>query len=175
MADAVDIVIAYKFIRALSTPWKRWDAYELGLIDGKGNRLKKPETGAEKKALPGWMNLIRNIKRFIEKLPFGKTRLGSFAAALWLIREETGIKDITLLERELEDYIGAQDFIIESDQDTAFINTLQAGKYAYGNEILYTSEDLEPVGHVFGHPIFELTNIVNKKRRVVTWTNIKKL
>ena len=175
MADAVDIVIAYKFVRALSTPFHKWDAYDLELIDKKGNRIKKPETAKEKKALPGWMNLIRNIKRFIEKLPFGRTRLGSFAAALWLIREETGIKDITLLEDELKKYIGDLDFIIESDENSPIINTLEAGKYSYRDEILYTAEDLEPIGYVFNQPIFELTNIVNKKRRVVTWTNIKKI
>lgn len=178
MADAVDMVIAYKFIRALSTPWKKWDAYELGLIDDKGNKKRKPKTGEEKKALPGWMNLIRNIKRFIEKLPFGKTRLGSFAAALWLVKEETGISDIKLLEDELERYLEVRDFIIECDildESVEFINTLGPGKYAYEDEILIATEAKDPIAWVFGQPLFELKHIVTNKRRVVTWTNIKKL
>lgn len=175
MADAVDTVIAYKFVRALSTPFPLWKAYDLGLIDDKGNRTRKPKTAEEKKALPGWKNLIRNIKRFIEKLPFGRTRLGSFAAALWLIKEETGIKDISILERELENYIGSLDMLIESDQNTPIINTLNAGRYAYQEEILHAREDKNPIGWACGQPLFELTNIVTKQRRVVAWTNINRI
>ena len=53
MAGAFDIFVAYKFIRILTTPYKKTDAYKLGIIDDKGNLLKKRKelnTGAEKKA-----------------------------------------------------------------------------------------------------------------------------
>ena len=51
--SVVDTVVAYKFIRLLSTPWEKTDAFKLGIIDDKGNILKKRKdlkTSAEKNA-----------------------------------------------------------------------------------------------------------------------------
>jgi hypothetical protein len=174
MSNVVDTVVAYKFIRALSTPFKDWEAFELGLIDDNGIRLRKPKTGEEKKALPGWKNLIRNIKRFIEKLPFGKTRLGSFAAALWLIKEEMGVTDISVLENELRIYLGTKDLLITED-NCDIINTLTAGKYSHEGDILYTPEDLDAIGIVFGEAIFEVPEILTQQKRIVTWNELKRL
>jgi len=39
--SALDIFVAYKFIKILTTPFDKTDAYKLGLIDEKGKILKK--------------------------------------------------------------------------------------------------------------------------------------
>ena len=39
----VDTYLAYKFIKMLATPWKKTDAYKLGIIDKKGKRIKSEE------------------------------------------------------------------------------------------------------------------------------------
>jgi hypothetical protein len=174
MSDAVDLIIAYKFVRLLSTPFNKWDAYELGLIDDKGIKLRTPETAEEKGALAGWKNLIRNIKRFIEKLPYGKTRLGSFAAALWLVKEETGIKDVTLLERELMGFLATTDLLLVEDTGD-IINKVTAGKYMHDGDILYTPVDLEPIGRVFGENVFRVPEILTKQEHIVTWNDLTQL
>jgi hypothetical protein len=50
--------------------------------------------------------LILKLKRVLEKLPFGKTKLASYAAALFLLKEEKNIKEETLEEQFLEYYNG---------------------------------------------------------------------
>ena len=42
MSKVVDLFLVYQFIKRLSTPFEETKAYELGLIDEKGKRLKKP-------------------------------------------------------------------------------------------------------------------------------------
>ena len=50
MASVTDYYLVYRFIKALVTPFKKTKAYRLGIIDDKGNILKKMkdlETSAE--------------------------------------------------------------------------------------------------------------------------------
>ena len=41
MGSAIDLFVAYRFIRILTTPFEKTDAFKLGIIDDKGNRIKK--------------------------------------------------------------------------------------------------------------------------------------
>ena len=66
--------------------------------DKNGKFLKKPETPEEKSAYTIFHRLVYNIKRLINKLPLGKSTLASYAAALFLIKEHTGISDKKLLK-----------------------------------------------------------------------------
>ena len=95
-----DLILIYQFIKRLSTPFEEQEAYKLGIIDEKGNRVKskKLETKEEKNAYGYLDKLIFNLKKLIEKVPGGKSRLGSFAAALFLIREGAGEKEFTAQE-----------------------------------------------------------------------------
>jgi hypothetical protein len=83
-----DILLIYQFIKRLTTPFNKTEAYKLGLIDEKGKRLKKAETKEEENAMGYFDRLVFNIKRLLEKVPGGSSRLGSYAAAMWLIKEE---------------------------------------------------------------------------------------
>jgi len=93
MADAVDLVLVYQFLKRLTTPFNETKAYELGLIDEKGKRLKKAKTSDEKKAMGYFDRLVFNLKRLIGKLPGGETKIASYAAALFLIRESASPKE----------------------------------------------------------------------------------
>ena len=91
MNRLLNAFVIFQFIKLLATPFKKTDAYKLGIIDEKGNYLKKQKdlkTIQEKKASNIFTRLVWNVKRLIEKLPFGKTRLASIATALFLIKEE---------------------------------------------------------------------------------------
>lgn len=101
------------FLKKLVTPFIKTDAYKLGLIDETGARLKKIKdlkTTAEKNALTRLDILVFNIKRLIERLPLGKTKLATLATALFLLRESNG-----LLMSELEESEMALGMMIEAN------------------------------------------------------------
>ena len=109
MAKAVDLYIIYQLLKRLTTPFDETDAYELGIIDEKGKRIKKPQTKEEKDAYDLVDRFVFNIKRLIEKVPGGRTRLGSYAAALLLIKERHEIEQIVdndyLIEQAWKDNV----------------------------------------------------------------------
>ena len=102
MANLVDLYIVYRILRKLTTPFDQWDAYKQGVIDAEGNVIKKPEdrtTLDQKESLTTLDTLILNLKKILGKLPFGKTRLASYGAALFLIKEEKNLTEDNLEER----------------------------------------------------------------------------
>lgn len=85
---AVDLILIYQFLKRLTTPFDKTEAFKLGLIDERGKRTdKKIETTKEEKAYGYFDRMVFNLKKLIEKVPGGKSRLASYAAALFLIRE----------------------------------------------------------------------------------------
>lgn len=108
MASATDLILIYQFIKRLTTPFDETDAFNLGLIDANGKLLKKPQTSEEKNAYGYFDRLVFNIKRLMAKVPGGSSRISSFAAALWLVKESAGEeRDITdeMLQEELQQTI----------------------------------------------------------------------
>jgi len=91
ITGAFDAIIVYQLIKMLATEWKDTEAFKLGIIDENGNVLKKRKTlktQNEKNAFTLFHVMAFNLKKLLEKLPFGKTKLASFAAALILLRED---------------------------------------------------------------------------------------
>ena len=90
---AIDTVITFRVLKLLTMKWTDHEAYNLGIIDKKGKRNKevKIDTKEKKEAFTFLHKLVFNLKRIIELLPGGKSRLGSYAAALFLIKEHTGL------------------------------------------------------------------------------------
>jgi len=102
----VDLFLVYKFIRKLVEPFTKWDAYKRGIIDRNGKILisrKKLSSVADKKAFTVLDVMILNIKKLLDKLPVGQTKLNSYAAALWLIREWKHFSDDSLLTEDVSD------------------------------------------------------------------------
>ena len=98
----VDLFLVYQFIKRLATPFKEWEAYKLGIIDEKGNQLIKRNKFRKQKqhdAFGIFDIMITKLKRLLEKVPGGKTRIASYAAALYLIKEHKAIED------QGEDYV----------------------------------------------------------------------
>ena len=91
LKGAANLYFLYKFIRILTTPFNESEAYKLGIIDEKGKILKKKSRlkgSEEKEAYTLMHGFTWKMKRLLEKIPFGKSRLASYAAALWFIKEE---------------------------------------------------------------------------------------
>jgi len=102
----IDLFLVYQFIRRLATPFREWDAYKLGIIDERGNILKSRKqltTKKERDAFGIYDIMVLNIKKMIEKLPGGKSRLASYAAALYLIKEWNHFTSDTLLTENLSE------------------------------------------------------------------------
>ena len=44
MGSAIDLFVTYRFLKLLTTPFNRTDAYKLGIIDKNGHRVLKPKS-----------------------------------------------------------------------------------------------------------------------------------
>ena len=98
-----DAVIAYQFVKMISQPFDEWEAYEMGIIDENGKSLRKRSTlksQKEKNAFTTFHVMVRNLKLIMSKLPGGKSKLMSFAAALYLLKED---RDTDLNRKELHE------------------------------------------------------------------------
>ena len=100
-----NIYFVYQFLKKLVTPFEKTKAFELGIIDEKGKILKRRrdlEGEEEKSAYTLSDTLIWNIKKLMGKIPGGKSRIASYAAALYLIKEQSDGYKITEEELELQ-------------------------------------------------------------------------
>ena len=88
-----DSLIAYKIIRALTTPFKDMPAHKLGIIDDHGNMVKYPVTPTEKEAYNPFYRIIIRLKLLLGKLPVNQ-QLASYAAAVALVKEDN-IEEMT--------------------------------------------------------------------------------
>lgn len=103
LSSVGNIYFVYQFIKKLVTPFDKTKAFELGIIDEKGRILKKRrdlKTSEEKEAYNLSDTLIWNIKKLLGKVPGGQSRIASYAAALFLIKEQSG--DYKVTDEELE-------------------------------------------------------------------------
>ena len=103
LSSVGNIYFVYQFIKKLVTPFDKTKAFELGIIDEKGRILKKRrdlKTSEEKEAYNLSDTLIWNIKKLLSKVPGGQSRIASYAAALFLIKEQSG--DYKVTDEELE-------------------------------------------------------------------------
>ena len=156
--SAVDLFITYKFVRLLTTQWKDTDAFDEGVIDAKGKLLVKgkDQTPAQKKVYTVFHKLVFNIKRILERVPFGKSRIASYAAALFLLKEETGMAEEDILT-VLQD-LGADTSIDLTEE----FKDLYAGMHILSHDLLEGNKgtivnlnSIEPVGYFAGIPIYK--------------------
>jgi hypothetical protein len=104
----LDTYIVYKFIRLLTTPWDETEAFRLGVIDASGKLVVDTSrmTDAQEKSYTLFNRLVFNIKRLIEKVPGGRSKIGTYAAALLLFREQMGDDEgVIVLERSFMSYL----------------------------------------------------------------------
>lgn len=102
----VDLFLVYQFIRRLATPFNKWDAYKEGIIDDKGKVLIKRKDFTKKSQRKAWGTfdiMIANLKKLLAKVPGGSSRLASYAAALFLIKEYKAFTDESMLTEDMSD------------------------------------------------------------------------
>jgi len=115
ISKVVGAFTVYKFIKLMSTPFRQMDAYKLGIIDSKGNFLKKSEdlrTDKERKAVDIFNRLIINLKKLVKKVPDPRlqAQLKNVATAMILIKEESERlgADGNMVVYEIKRYLSTQ-------------------------------------------------------------------
>jgi|APSaa5957512535_1039671.scaffolds.fasta_scaffold37835_3 hypothetical protein len=109
MSKTIDLIYTYRFIKILTTSWEDMDAFKEGIIDDEGKQLKKLrdlKSSDEKYAYTYFHRMVFNVKRLLEKLPGGDSKIASYAAALFLIKEERNITEVEAFKYLKEDVIG---------------------------------------------------------------------
>ena len=141
---AVDLIITYRVVKLLVTPFERQKAFKYGIIDKDGNVLKKYktlQTTNEKNAYTILHRFVFNLKRILKRVGLGG-RLGSFAVALALLLRENKEYEQhkVLLESTIISYLK------ETNQYENLLNEQGEVKSSY---------EQEPVMTCFGIDIYE--------------------
>ena len=192
LKKAADTVYAFRFIRMLVLDWKDWDAYKAGVIDENGKRVKsvKIDNLEKSSTWTPFISLCANIKRLLSKVPGGGSRLGSFAAALFLIKEKTGMTDKEI--KQICEKVGIEPldflnensewFVLEDRQLSHGVYRLRDSKVVNNTieemcnakDQIRILEDCYPVGDVFGVDIYEATHMRTNQKVYVTIREIYK-
>ena len=171
---ALDTIITFRVLKLLTTKWEDQAAFKVGLNDANGKRIKKEkvDTTERKNSYTFLHRLVFNLKRIIEMIPFGKTRIASYAAALFLIKEHCELTG-TKLDKEVFKYLQEAGLLEEGlMEDFIPINKLQNERtYTLIRSLIidenvnaergYTiiNSGTKPVGKVYGVSVFKMYNI----------------
>ena len=155
MGRAIDLFVTYRFIKLLVTPFEKTDAYRLGIIDADGKRILEPgttnkpttlRTVEEKSAYTVLHKLVFNIKKLFGKVPGLRTKLGTYAAALFLLKDtfKESVDDPDIFEKEFMKYLKEEGYEIDnsiSEEVIGFGEVLPKGEYKLANDILNNEEE----------------------------------
>jgi len=187
---AADLAYTFRFIRMLVLDWKEWDAYKLGIIDEEGKRQRniKLDNDEKKAAYTPFIRLCANIKRLVANIPGGSSKLGSFASALYLIKEHYGLKDKDI--KAINEKLGIDSLDIVLEGNSWFLlddGTIGPGVYrikehkllaktcdemVWAKDQIRIQENCSPIGDVFGIPIYEATHMKTNQKIFITVNEI---
>ena len=207
MGRAIDLFVTYRFIKLLVTPFEKTDAYRLGIIDADGKRILVPgttnkptplRTVEEKSAYTVLHKLVFNIKKIFAKVPGLRTKLGTYAAALFLLKDtfKESVDDPDIFEKEFMKYLKEQGYEIDdtiSEEVIGFGEVLPKGEYKLANDILNKEEeelsakkgdkvvafdDEAPVDTILGVDIFPVVHVKtqekiysgNEREKIISYT-----
>jgi hypothetical protein len=202
MGRAIDLFVTYRFLRLLTTPFEKTDAFKFGIIDDKGNRIRKPKssqvaveltTSELKNSYTILHKLVFNIKKLFGKVPGLRTKTGTYAAALFLLKDtfKEHVEDPDMFEKEFVKYLKENN--VEFDNEIAeevigFGEVLPKGEYVLVADILNKEEeeltakkgdkvvafeDEPPVDTILGVEIFPVIHMKSQEKIYVSLEDIK--
>ena len=208
MGRAIDLFVTYRFIKLLVTPFKDTDAYKLGIIDEDGNRVIPPKpkigvwnktpkplrTSEEKNAYTILHKLVFNIKKLFANVPGLRTKLGTYAAALFLLKDtfKESVDDPDVFEKEFMKYLKEQGYELDdsiNEEVIGFGEVLPKGEYTLANDILNKEEeelsakkgdkvvaydDEAPIDTVLGVDIFPVIHSKTQEKIYVSLEDLNK-
>ena len=202
MGRAIDLFVTYRFLRLLTTPFEDTDAFKLGIIDEKGNRIKLPKstkvavelsTSELQSAYTILHKLIFNIKKLFNKIPGLRTKVGTYAAALFLLKDtfKESVDDPDMFEKEFVKFLKENNIEMDdeiSEEVIGFGEVLPKGEYVLVNDILNKEEeelsakkgdkviaydDEPPIDTILGVEIFPVIHISTQEKIYVSLEDIK--
>ena len=201
MGRAVDLFVTYRFLKLLTTPFEKTDAFKLGIIDANGHRIKLPKsskpaveltTSELKNSYTILHKLIFNIKKLFAKVPGLRTKVGTYAAALFLLKDtfKEHVEDPDMFEKEFIKYLKENNIELDreiSEEVIGFGEVLPKGEYVLKNDILNKEEeeltakkgdkviafaDESPVDTVLGVEIFPVVHMKTQEKIYVSLEDI---
>ena len=202
MGRAIDLFVTYRFLKLLTTPFNKTDAYKFGIIDDKGNRIKKEgsdqpavvlATSAQLNSYTILHKLVFNIKKIFAKVPGLRTKVGTYAAALFLLKDtfKESVDDPDMFEKEFMKYLKENNIEFDdeiSEEVIGFGEVLPKGEYVLAQDILNKEEeelsakrgdkviafaDEAPVDTVLGVDIFPVVHVKTQEKIYVSLEDIK--
>ena len=202
MGRAIDLFVTYRFLRLLTTPFEKTDAYKLGIIDKNGNRIRKPKstqpavelnTTEQQNSYTILHKLVFNIKKLFAKVPGLRTKVGTYAAALFLLKDtfKEHVEDPDMFEKEFMKYLKENDIELDneiSEEVIGFGEVLPKGEYVLVADILNKEEeeltakkgdkviayeDEPPVDTILGVEIFPVIHMKSQEKIYVSLEDIK--
>tara|TARA_Y100000741_G_scaffold234947_1_gene179622 strand:- start:402 stop:1016 length:615 start_codon:yes stop_codon:yes gene_type:complete len=202
MGGAIDLFVTYRFLKLLTTPFEKTEAFKLGIIDKKGHRILKPKstkpavelaTTQQKNAYTILHKLVFNIKKLFNKVPGLRTKVGTYAAALFLLKDtfKEHVEEPDFFESELIKYLKENNIEFDnsiSEEVIGFGEVLPKGNYVLVNDILNkqeealsakkgdkvaTFEDQSPVDTILGVDIFPVIHMKTQEKLFVSLEDIK--
>ena len=202
MGRAIDLFVTYRFLRLLTTPFEKTDAFKLGIIDEKGNRIKLPKstkvavelsTSELQSAYTILHKLIFNIKKLFNKIPGLRTKVGTYAAALFLLKDtfKESVDDPDMFEKEFVKFLKENNIELDdeiSEDVIGFGEVLPKGEYVLINDILNKEEeelsakkgdkviaydDEPPIDTILGVEIFPVIHVNTQEKIYVSLEDIK--
>ena len=202
MGRAIDLFVTYRFIKLLVTPFEKTDAFKLGIIDKDGNRVippkpkigpwdKRPKplsTSEERNSYTVLHKLVFNIKKLFAKVPGLRTKLGTYAAALFLLKDtfKESVDDPDVFEKEFMKYLKEEGYELDdsiNEEVIGFGEVLPKGEYTLANDILNKEEeelsakkgdkvvafdDEPPIDTVLGVDIFPVVHMKTQEKIYVS-------
>jgi len=201
MGSAIDLFVAYRFIRILTTPFEKSDAFKFGIIDNKGNRIKKENsskpaveltTSELKNSYTILHKLVFNIKKIFSKVPGIKTKVGTYAAALFLLKDtfKENFENPRFIEKTFLEYL-KENYEIDdsiSEEVIGFGEILPKGEYILQSDILsrqsediiakkgdkvFATQDTSPTDTILGIEIFSVIHEKSKETIYISLEDIK--
>ena len=204
MGRAIDLFVTYRFIKLLVTPFDKTPAFKLGIIDKDGARVTEKTVSRgmqptvligdeQKSAYTVLHKLVFNIKKIFQKVPGLRTKLGTYAAALFLLKDtfKESVDDPDMFEKEFMKYLKEEGYEIDntiSEEVIGFGEVLPKGEYTLVNDILNNEEedlqakigdkvvafdDEAPIDTVLGVEIFPIIHIKTQEKIYVSLEDIK--
>ena len=189
MSRAIDLFVTYRFLKLLVTPWKKQEAFKQGIIDDKGKALKKARdlsTEAERESFTLLHRLVFNCKRIMSKIPLVRTQLGTYATALFLLKEKYNLVDLP--EGEINQFLMENKLISFNDKISeeviGFGSMLPMGEYklkdqvtadddeidAQPGDIVSALEDISPSDTILGVDVFP---VIHKKSNKIIYVSLE--
>ena len=198
MGRAIDLFVTYRFIKLLVTPFDKTEAFKLGIIDKDGKRTLVQGTDRpttlntidEKNAYTILHKLVFNIKKIFGKVPGLRTKLGTYAAALFLLKDtfKEHVDDPDVFEKEFMKYLKEEGYELDdtiTETVIGFGEVLPKGDYVLVNDILNKEEeeltakkgdkviafeDVPPIDTILGVEIF---SVVHEKTKEVIYVSLE--